>query len=64
MPVVWTKYWGLGRVFYCSIGHNDAVFDACPSAVLLMERGMLWAAEGKSDAGARGLDTSVFEEKQ
>ena len=61
MPVVWTKYWGLGRVFYCSIGHNDAVFDVCPSALTLMERGMLWAADGKRRAKENGLDASIFE---
>ena len=44
MPVAWTKYWGHGKVFYCSLGHHDNVFDACPQAQLLMERGMLWAA--------------------
>lgn len=47
MPVAWTKYWGRGRVFYCSLGHHVDVFDACPEAQLLMERGMLWAADGK-----------------
>ena len=46
MPVAWTKYWGLGRVFYCSLGHHDDVFEKSPSAELLMERGMCWAAEG------------------
>lgn len=45
MPVVWTKRWGEGRVFYCSLGHNDKLFENCPSAELLMERGMLWAAK-------------------
>ena len=48
MPVAWTKYWGHGRVFYCSLGHHDDVFEKSPSAELLMERGMLWAAEGKA----------------
>ena len=47
MPVAWTKFWGLGRVFYCSLGHNAAVFENTPSFVLLMERGMLWAADSK-----------------
>lgn len=61
MPVAWTKYWGLGRVFYCSIGHNDAVFDAVPTAELLMERGMLWAADGKDYAEEHGLDVSIYE---
>ena len=52
MPVAWTKYWGHGRVFYCSLGHHDDVFDNAPSASLLMERGMIWAAEGKAVANA------------
>ena len=61
MPVVWTKYWGLGRVFYCSLGHHDDVFDKSPSASVLMERGMLWAAEGKAFAEKNGLDRSKYE---
>ena len=55
MPVVWTKYWGLGRVFYNSLGHHDDVFDNSPNAAILMERGMLWAGEGKSYAREHGL---------
>ena len=47
MPVAWTKYWGEGRVFYCSLGHHDDLFDKYPMAELLVERGMLWAADGK-----------------
>ena len=46
MPVAWTKYWGNGRVFYCSLGHHDDVFDKSPNAQELMRRGMFWAAEG------------------
>lgn len=23
MPVIWTKFWGNGRVFYNSLGHHD-----------------------------------------
>ena len=61
MPVAWTKYWGLGRVYYCSLGHNDGVFAASPSACLLMERGMLWAAEGKAYAAERGLQSDRYE---
>ena len=60
MPVAWTKYWGIGRVFYCSLGHHDDVFDKSPSASLLMERGMLWAAEGKAYAEENGLDSERF----
>lgn len=47
MPVVWTKYWGCGRVFYSSLGHSDDVFYRSPNAQTIMERGMLWAGEGK-----------------
>lgn len=61
MPVVWTKYWGMGRVYYCSLGHNDGVFAASPSACLLMERGMLWAAEEKAYAAERGLQIDRYE---
>ena len=42
MPVVWTKRWGNGRVFYNSLGHNAKVFDI-PEAKELMRRGFLWA---------------------
>ena len=44
MPVVWTKKWGKGRVFYCSVGH-DAEVTRQPEVLELVTRGMLWAAE-------------------
>ena len=44
MPVVWTKRWGAGRVFYNSLGHHADVFDI-PEARELMRRGFLWAAK-------------------
>ena len=61
MPVAWTKYWGLGRVFYCSLGHHDDVFDNSPSASVLMERGMLWAAEGKTYAEEHALSAEKYD---
>ena len=61
MPVAWTKYWGLGRVYYCSLGHRDEVFAESPSASLLMERGMLWAAEGKARAAEDGRCAEAYE---
>ena len=61
MPVAWTKYWGLGRVFYCSLGHHDDVFDQAPEAELLMERGLVWAAEGKT--AAEGKNPSQFDDQ-
>lgn len=61
MPVVWTKYWGNGRVFYCSLGHHDDVFDNSPNAQVLMERGLLWAGAGKQYAVDNGLTTDRFD---
>ena len=61
MPVAWTKYWGLGRVFYCSLGHHDDVFDQAAEAELLMERGLIWAGEGKAFAEEAGPDASVYD---
>lgn len=61
MPVVWTKSWGNGRVFYNSLGHHDDVFEKSPNAEILMERGLLWAAEGKQYALDHKLDTARFE---
>ncbi len=43
MPVVWTKMWGQGRVFYSSLGHVAADFDG-PEVREIQTRGMLWAA--------------------
>jgi type 1 glutamine amidotransferase len=43
MPVLWTKLWGQGRVFYSSIGHDDQVVSQEPH-LTLMRRGFQWAA--------------------
>ena len=50
MPVVWTKLFGLGRVFYNSLGHQANVVSL-PQTLELMRRGFSWAAEGKPLAG-------------
>lgn len=52
MPVAWTKMWGQGRVFYCSLGHVAQVFDQAPQILEMVTRGMIWAAEGKALAKA------------
>jgi type 1 glutamine amidotransferase len=49
MPVVWTKLWGKGRVFYNSLGHHNDIIAAEP-ALTLMKRGFTWAAAGKEAA--------------
>ncbi len=63
MPVIWTKRWGFGRVFYNSLGHHDDIFDI-PEALELMERGFLWAAEGKEIAIREGADISKYKSDQ
>ena len=60
MPVAWTKSWGNGRVFYISLGHHDDVFDKSPSAQIMMERGMIWAGEGKEFAEENQLTPDRF----
>ena len=60
MPVIWTKRWGHGRVYYNSLGHHNDVFDV-PEALETMRRGLLWAAEGRRIAIEQKLDPSVFE---
>ncbi|QDU72238.1 ThuA domain-containing protein [Mucisphaera calidilacus] len=43
MPVVWTKMYGAGRVFYSSLGHVNADLQV-PEAKEMLRRGMVWAA--------------------
>ena len=51
MPVVWTKTYGRGRVFYCSLGHHADIL-AMPETLGLMTRGMRWAAgEWRTEMG-------------
>ena len=47
MPVVWTKMYGKGRVFYCSLGHSASIVKQ-PEVLTIVSRGMVWAAEGKA----------------
>ena len=50
MPVTWTKRYGKGRVFYCSLGHQAAIVRM-PPVLTMVTRGLVWAAEGKGQAG-------------
>jgi type 1 glutamine amidotransferase len=42
MPLAWTRRWGAGRIFYCSVGHVPAELEAEPIATLC-RRGFAWA---------------------
>src|SRR5699024_1280801 len=37
MPVVWTKKWGKGKVYYCSLGHVAEIVRM-PEVINLMRR--------------------------
>ena len=47
MPVVWKKYYGLGRIFYSSLCHDANDFRV-PEAMTIMQRGIEWAAQSKT----------------
>lgn len=49
MPVVWTKKWGKGSVYYCSLGHVLEVVKM-PEVTELMRKGMVWAARAERSA--------------
>ncbi len=54
MPVAWTKSWGKGRVFYCSLGHSPEVVSI-PSVLEFVGRGVLWAADKNSQLQGRSF---------
>ncbi len=43
MPVMWTRMWGAGKVFYSSLGHVSSDFEVFEAAETV-RRGMIWAA--------------------
>ncbi|MFF2094232.1 ThuA domain-containing protein [Paenibacillus sp. NPDC058174] len=53
MPVAWTKRWGVGRVYYNSLGHQANIVDI-PVVKEMIRRGFLWCAEGKQAANNGG----------
>lgn len=45
MPVIFTKRWGKGKVYYISIGHTAKIWEI-PTAREAIRRGFLFAARG------------------
>lgn len=43
MPVVWKRHYGLGRVFYSSLGHAPSEYEV-PQMRTMLQRGLNWAA--------------------
>lgn len=44
MPVLWTKLFGKGRVFYNALGHTANLVESEPN-LTIMRRGFTWAAK-------------------
>lgn len=42
-PAVWTRNWGSGRVFVCTVGHKQEDLDNADIRSII-ERGLLWAS--------------------
>ncbi|MBQ0965636.1 ThuA domain-containing protein [Streptomyces sp. RK23] len=42
-PVVWTRRWGVGRVFVCTLGHRVADLEV-PQTATMVGRVLTWAA--------------------
>ncbi len=45
MPVIWTRRYGAGKVFYSSLGHNLADFQNTPQVGEIIVRGLLWSLD-------------------
>jgi type 1 glutamine amidotransferase len=43
VPAVWTRRWGKGKVFVCTVGHRVADLEV-PEVRTIIERGLLWAS--------------------
>jgi len=63
MPVIYTKRWGQGRVYYTSLGHQANIMDI-PVVKELMRRGFLWCAEGKAVAQQQGASATAYTSMQ
>jgi uncharacterized protein len=53
-PAIWTRQWGLGRIFVATPGHDVSVLEN-HTVRAIVERGMLWAARDSAarDSAAR-----------
>lgn len=59
MPVVWTKKWGHGRVWYTSLGHHADIVQM-PEVTELISRGLDWAIKGRDEAIEKNLSSDEF----
>lgn len=59
MPVIWTKRWGHGRVYYTALGHHADILEM-PVVTELLDRGVDWVKKGKDIAVSEGLTVERF----
>ncbi|URN92685.1 MAG: ThuA domain-containing protein [Candidatus Pristimantibacillus lignocellulolyticus] len=59
MPVAWTKRWGVGRVYYNSLGHQANIMKI-DEVKEMMRRGFLWCADGKTLAQSVGAVSGAY----
>jgi len=59
MPVIWTKRWGHGRVYYTSLGHHADILEM-PEVTELLRRGIDWVYKGKEKAVKENLTKDIF----
>jgi uncharacterized protein len=56
MPVTWKKMYGMGRVFYTSVGHNLDHITGVPDAMEMLKRGIRWASGSKYLPGEKWVE--------
>ena len=61
MPAAWTKRWGIGRVYYNSLGHQPEVVNQGP-ALEMIKRGLIWASHGRAAAAEAGEEFQDYAE--
>jgi len=55
IPVTWKKFYGKGRVFYTSVGHNLQHILDQPHAIEMLKRGIRWASASKYEPAEKWL---------
>lgn len=63
MPVIWTKKWGHGRVYYNSLGHHVDILEK-ENVSELIKRGIRWVYQGKELVIKEGLTRDTFKSDQ
>jgi uncharacterized protein len=48
MPIAWMKRWGLGKVFYCSLGHSPDILRI-PTVLEFVKRGIELVADKRAE---------------